>query len=40
MLSRVSSLGLRGIDGYEVSVECYITNGLRALTWWGCRTPR
>ena len=28
MLSRVSSLGLRGIDGYEVSVECYITNGL------------
>ena len=28
MLSRVSSLGLRGIEGYEVSVECYITNGL------------
>lgn len=28
MLSRVSSLGLRGIDGYEVSVECYITTGL------------
>ena len=28
MLSRVSSLGLRGIEGYEVCVECYITNGL------------
>ncbi len=28
MLSRVSSLGLSGIEGYEVSVECYITNGL------------
>lgn len=28
MFSRVSSMGIRGIDGYEVSVECYITNGL------------
>ena len=28
MFSRISSLGLSGIDGYEVSVECYITNGL------------
>ena len=28
MLSRVSALGLKGIEGYEVSVECYITNGL------------
>ena len=28
MLSRGSSLGLRGIEGYEVCVECYITNGL------------
>ena len=28
MLSKVGSLGLHGIDGYEVSVECYITNGL------------
>ena len=28
MLSRVSSLGLHGIDGYEVTVECYITTGL------------
>lgn len=28
MISRVSSLGLHGIDGYEVSVECYISNGL------------
>ena len=28
MFSRVSSLGIHGIDGYEVTVECYITNGL------------
>ena len=28
MFSRVSSMGIRGIDGYEVTVECYITNGL------------
>ena len=28
MLSRVISLGLSGLSGYEVSVECYITNGL------------
>lgn len=28
MFSCVSSLGIRGIDGYEVTVECYITNGL------------
>ena len=28
MFSCVSSLGIRGIEGYEVTVECYITNGL------------
>ncbi len=28
MLHTVRSVGLAGIDGYEVSVECYITNGL------------
>ena len=28
MLSKVRSLGLSGITGYEVSVECYISNGL------------
>ena len=28
MISHVSSLGLRGIEGYEVSVECFISNGL------------
>lgn len=31
MFSRVNSMGIRGIDGYEVSVECYITNGLPAF---------
>ena len=31
MLSRVSSMGLRGINGYEVTVECYITSGLPAF---------
>ncbi len=28
MLSRVRSLGLSGIDGFEVTVECFISNGL------------
>ena len=31
MLQNVKSLGLNGINGYEVSVECYITNGLPAF---------
>ena len=31
MLQNVRSLGLNGINGYEVSVECYITNGLPAF---------
>lgn len=28
MLSKVSSLGIQGVEGYEVSVECYITTGM------------
>lgn len=28
MISHVSSMGLNGIQGYEVSVECYISGGL------------
>ena len=28
MVSKVRSLGLQGIGGYEVSVECYLSNGL------------
>ncbi len=28
MLSQLVSMGIRGIEGYPVSVECYITNGL------------
>ena len=31
MLSHVRSMGLLGIEGYEVSVECFITNGLPAF---------
>ena len=31
VLSRVRSMGLQGIEGYEVSVECFITNGLPAF---------
>ena len=31
MLSHVRSMGLQGIEGYEVSVECFITNGLPAF---------
>ena len=25
MMGHVRSMGLRGLDGYEISVECYIT---------------
>lgn len=31
MISRVDSLGLSGISGYTVSVECFISNGLPAF---------
>lgn len=31
MISRVDSLGLSGISGYPVSVECFISNGLPAF---------
>ena len=31
VISRVDSLGLSGISGYPVSVECFITNGLPAF---------
>lgn len=28
MISKIRSLGVKGIGGYEVSVECFISNGL------------
>ena len=28
MVSKIRSLGLQGIGGYEVSVECFLSNGL------------
>lgn len=31
MFSHIRSFGLQGIGGYEVTVECYITNGLPAF---------
>ena len=31
MLHILRSMGLTGIEGYEVSVECYITSGLPAF---------
>ncbi len=31
MVSRVDSMGLNGISGYTVSVECFISNGLPAF---------
>lgn len=31
MVSRVRSLGLHGIGGYEVSCECFLSNGLPAF---------
>jgi len=31
MVSRVRSLGIQGIGGYEVAVECFLSNGLPAF---------
>ena len=31
MLSKVLSLGLSGVNGYEVQTECYIGTGLPAF---------
>lgn len=31
MVSKVRSLGLQGVGGYEVSVECFLSNGLPAF---------
>ena len=31
MVSKIRSLGLMGIGGYEVSVECFLSNGLPAF---------
>jgi len=31
MLATIRSLGVKGIGGYEVTVECYVTNGLPAF---------
>ena len=28
MLSKIQSLGCRGVTGYAVSVECHVSNGL------------
>jgi hypothetical protein len=39
MMVTVRSLGLTGITGYEVSVECFLSGG-RGSTWWACRTRR
>ena len=31
MVSKIRSLGLLGIGGYEVSVECFLSSGLPAF---------
>lgn len=31
MVSKIRSLGIKGIGGYEVSVECFLSNGLPAF---------
>ena len=33
MVSVVRSLGLTGVAGYEVKVECDLSDGLPTLTW-------
>ena len=31
MVSKIRSLGIAGVGGYEVSVECFLSNGLPAF---------
>lgn len=31
MVSKIRSLGIKGIGGYEVSVECFLSSGLPAF---------
>lgn len=31
MVSKMRSLGIKGIGGYEVSVECFLSSGLPAF---------
>ena len=40
MLSKIYSMGLFGIDGYMVSVECNIRNKLFAFDIVGCPMPQ
>lgn len=35
MVSKIRSLGLGGISGYEVSVECYLAGGLPNFEYMG-----
>lgn len=37
MLSKVLSLGLSGVNGYEVQTECYIGTDFRRSIWSACR---
>lgn len=40
MVSRIRSLGIKGIGGYEVSVECSIAQGLPGFEIVGLPTRR
>ena len=40
MVSRVFSAGLSGIDGYIVTVECFLSGGLPRLDVVGLRPAR
>lgn len=37
MVCTVSSLGLQGVQGYGVDVECSLSSGLPDSMWWACR---
>jgi hypothetical protein len=39
MFSKVRSLGIQGIGGYEVSVEIFLSGACRSSTWSVCPTP-
>ncbi len=39
MVVSIRSLGLTGIAGYEVGVECFCPADCRLSTWSACRMP-
>lgn len=40
MVEKTYSMGLYGLEAFPVEVEADLSQGLPALSWWACPTPR